>query len=358
MAQSSRPPFEPIKGRGAVSNPPRRFQNIACVVEDDGWSAQVPRALEVSLLPDRARTIISRNQSPDVPFSQSINPYKGCEHGCIYCFARPTHAYLDLSPGLDFETRLFYKQDAADLLERELARPNYRCQVIALGSNTDPYQPVEKTLGITRQLLEVMLNYRQPVSIVTKSSLILRDRDLLSELARHGLVSVTVSITTLENDAKRSLEPRAAAPAARLRMVAALREAGVPVGVLAAPMIPCINDHELEAILEASAAAGARQAGYILLRLPHEVGQLFEDWLMTHYPDRARHVMSLLKASRNGEISDGRFGHRMEGEGVFADLLRQRFRLACRKWGFNREAWIATTDQFRVPGRAEQLGLF
>src|SRR5438270_6247098 len=282
-------------GRGALSNPPGRFDRQKLEAIDDGWYLEEsPDSIAATLEPDRARSVITTNDSPDIPFDQSINPYRGCEHACPYCFARPSHAYLGLSSGLDFETRLFYKADAAKLLESELARPDYVCKPITLGANTDPYQPVERRMQVTRSILEVLARTRHPVTVVTKSALVLRDLDLLSGLARQGLASVAVSVTTLDAELKRRLEPRAASPQARLRTLAALSAAGVPSGVLVAPVIPALTDHELEGILAAAAAAGVRWAGYVLLRLPYEIKDLFSEWLAQHYPERAQHVMSLI----------------------------------------------------------------
>jgi DNA repair photolyase len=333
-------------GRGTAGLPANRFQPTRVEWEDgiDGPSPVTEcRAVQ-------ARSIIARNRSPDVPFDQSLNPYQGCEHGCIYCYARPSHAYLDLSPGLDFETRLTYKENAAAVLRQELAKPGYRCRGITLGANTDPYQPVERELRITRQVLEVLQACRHPFSIITKGAMISRDLDILSDMAADGLCSVAVSVTTLVDDLKRSLEPRASAGRARLSAVEQLSSAGVPVTVLIAPVIPALNDAELEHILELSAAAGARSAAYILLRLPLEVRELFFDWLQEHYPLRAGHVVSLLRQSRGGRDNDSRFGHRMRGTGTFADLLEQRFKLACRRLGLERrEMQRARTDLFVPP---------
>jgi DNA repair photolyase len=295
--------------------------------------------------------VITTNDSPDIPFAQSINPYRGCEHGCVYCYARPSHAYLGLSSGLDFESRLFYKQDAAKLLEAELARKNYVCKPITLGANTDPYQPVERRLRVTRSILEVLARSRHPVSIVTKGSLVLRDADLLADLARDGLVTVAISLTTLCAETKRTLEPRAASPQARLRAVRELNAAGVPTGVLVAPVIPAITDHEIEALLEAAADAGARWAGYVLLRLPYDVKDLFRGWLEAHFPDRAEHVMSLVRQMRGGRDNDPRFGSRMRGEGPLAELLRKRFKVACHRHGLDsrRNEAPQPTHLFRPP---------
>lgn len=350
-----------FKGRGAVSNPAGRFESIDHEVFDDGWGSaeEEPQAPTAELRPDPARSIISRNQSPDIPFDASINPYKGCSHGCPYCFARPTHSYLNLSPGLDFETQIFYKANAAERLEEELRKPGYRPTPISLGINTDAYQPAERGLRVTRSLLEVLWRYRHPVSLLTKSALIVRDLDLLAPMAECNLVSAAVSVTSLDPETKRRLEPRTAGPSARLRTIRALAQAGVPTGVMAAPVIPAITDHELEAILEAAAGAGARGAGYVLLRLPHELKQVFRDWLETHYPDRAAHVMSLVRQSRGGKDYDAAWGTRMTGTGVFAELIAQRFRAACRRHGLNKGSRTPLdTTQFRVPPRGgDQMAL-
>lgn len=348
-----------IKGRGALGNPDNRFDSQRREPFDDGWGGLNDRPdPQRELVVDSARSIIARNDSPDVPFDQSINPYRGCEHGCIYCFARPTHAYWDLSPGLDFETKLIAKPNAANLLRQTLDKPRYQCKPIALGVNTDAYQPVEKTRRITRELLEVLWEYRHPVSLITKSALILRDIDLLSSLAQERLCSVFVSITTLDNDLKRIMEPRTAAPGTRLKVVRELRAAGIPTGVLVAPVIPFINDNEMEAILDASAEAGAQRAGWVLLRLPLEVAPLFETWLQDHFPDRARHVMHRMEDLRGGKAYDSTFGKRMAGSGPYAELLRQRFARQCRKLSLNqREHSVLRTDLFRRPG-ADQLTLW
>ncbi|HUN25573.1 MAG TPA: PA0069 family radical SAM protein [Steroidobacteraceae bacterium] len=341
-----------LKGRGALSNPAGRFNTTQTERVDDGWYAEeAPPSVATHVAPEQARSIISTNDSPDIPFEYSINPYRGCEHGCPYCYARPSHAYLGLSPGLDFETRLFYKPDAAQLLEAELAAPGYVCKPIALGSNTDPYQPVERKLRVTRSILEVLARCRHPVTVVTKGALLLRDLDLLADLARDGLASVAISITSLDPELKRSLEPRASSPQARLRMLRELTAAGVPAGVLVAPVIPALNDHEMEAILESAADAGARWAGYVVLRLPHELAALFREWLAEHQPQRAQHVMSIVQSLRGGRDNDPRFGSRMRGDGVFAELLRSRFQLACRRLhlGAHRRHPLST-DRFRPPG--------
>jgi DNA repair photolyase len=348
-----------MRGRAALSNPPGRFARTLVEGFDDGWYREAtPDSIATRVEPEAARSVISRNDSPDVPFDQSINPYRGCEHGCIYCYARPTHAYLDLSPGLDFETRLFFKQDAATRLRAELARPGYVCSPIALGANTDPYQPVEKRLRVTRSILEVLLELRHPCTIVTKGALVLRDLDLLAALATQRLTHVYVSITTLDAELKRTLEPRAAAPEARLKAVRELHAAGVPVGVLVAPVIPAVNDAEMERIVELAAAAGADSAAYIPLRLPHEVAQLFRDWLQAHFPERAAHVMALVQSMRGGRDNDPRFGARMRGTGEYAGLLAQRFALACRRNGLTpREGGELDTTLFRRPHPAGQMDL-
>jgi len=350
------------KGRGAVSNRAGRFAGQTLEHVEEDWSVELDGLPKLATVvrAEVARSIISRNASPDVPFEQSINPYRGCEHGCVYCFARPTHSYLDLSPGLDFETRLYYKSNASDLLAAELRRPGYVCKPITIGANTDPYQPIEREQRITRRLLETMLEFRHPVSLITKGSLIQRDLDLLSALAGLDLVSVHVSVTSLDVDLKRTLEPRAASADARLRVIERLSKAGVPTGALIAPVIPALTDHELEAIVERVAAAGARSAGYVLLRLPHEVAGLFIEWLETHYPDRARHVMSLIRQSRGGKDYDSAWAKRMRGSGQFADLIEKRFRLACRRHGLDQRRDDALrTDLFHRPLRnGDQVELF
>jgi DNA repair photolyase len=341
-----------LKGRGAASNPAVRFESTTREAWHDGWyEDEIVEHVNETVLPDRARSVITTNDSPDVGFDQSINPYRGCSHGCVYCFARPTHAYLGLSPGLDFETKLFYKADAVKLLEAELAKPKYVCKPIALGINTDGYQPLEKRLEVTRGILTVLARCRHPLTIVTKSALIVRDIDLLADLARDRLVSVMLSITSLTNDIKRTLEPRAASPQARLKVVRQLTEAGIHVGVLVAPVIPAITDHEMEDILAAAKDAGALSAGYVLLRLPHEVKTLFREWLDVHYPERAKHVMSLINQTRGGKDYDAEFGKRMTGTGPYAELLRTRFELARRKCGFDdaHDRHELDTSLFRPP---------
>lgn len=340
----------PIKGRGAASYVRGRFEKTVAEAEDDGWGSvyaddedsdedatgSAPPKLTTQVTEERARSIVSRNDSPDIPFSQSLNPYRGCEHGCVYCFARPSHAYLDLSPGLDFETKLYAKTNAAELLRREFARKGYRCSPISLGINTDAYQPIERRWRTTRQLLEVFAEHRHPVSLITKSALIQRDLDLLAPMAREGLVTVYVSITSLDNRLSSKLEPRAAAPHTRLKTVQALHDAGVPVGTMVAPVIPMITDGEIERILEAAYEHGARAAGYVLLRLPHELKEVWREWLALHYPERAAHVMSLVRQMRGGKDYDSAYGTRMRGEGPFADLIAMRFAKAYRRIGFGR----------------------
>ncbi|MBB5207663.1 PA0069 family radical SAM protein [Chiayiivirga flava] len=327
---------ERIKGRGSALNLEGRYIQRRHEAEDDGWfvdgePASPPRT---TVTDERARSIVSHNQSPDLGFTASINPYRGCEHGCSYCYARPSHSYLELSPGLDFETKLYAKTNAAELLRAELARPGYVVSPIALGANTDPYQPIEKRYRITRQILEVLHETRHPVSIVTKNAMVERDLDLLAPMARDNLAKVYLSVTTLDNRLAARMEPRASAPYRKIEALRRLRDAGVPTGVMFAPVIPMINDMELEAVVEAAADAGARSAGYVMLRLPHELKDLFRDWLALHFPDRAAHVMSLIRQSRGGKDYDADFATRQSGTGVFAQLAARRFRLAVRKAGF------------------------
>ncbi len=351
----------PIKGRGAVSNAASRFLPLHSVPVDDGWRVQLPHdeaepALETVALPDRTRQIITRNQSPDVPFDRSINPYKGCEHGCVYCFARPTHTYLDLSAGLDFESRLFYKTNVRELLTDALCKAGYEPAPIALGTNTDPYQPLERDLRITRQVLEVLLEANHPVTLVTKSRGVLRDLDIWRALAEKGLAKVAVSVTTLDDELKRRLEPRAASARARLQTISALADAGVPVAVMAAPVIPFINDHELEDILSAAQSAGASAAGYIFLRLPGEVAALFEEWLDAHYPLKKARVLAALRGARGGRLYDSKWGQRMRGTGAVADIIAHRFQAALKKLDLLRaEENQLRTDLFRPPHRQQSL---
>ena len=350
-----------IKGRGAADNRQGRFERQEREAFDDGWERQDgeqrgPRT-EVTLT--QARSIISRNDSPDIPFIQSINPYQGCEHGCVYCYARPSHAYLGLSPGLDFETKLFAKANAAQLLRAELSRPGYRCEVISIGANTDPYQPIERKYATTRGILEVLAECDHPLGIITKSALIERDLDLLAPMAKKGLVQVFVSIGTLDRELMRTLEPRTVAPERRLAVLRALSAAGVPCGVLVAPIIPFLNDRDMEAVLELSAAQGADMAGYQILRLPYELKDLFKDWLNRHYPLKAGHIMSQIRQMRGGRENDPRFGTRMSGEGIFAELQEQRFRLACERHGLNRHGRNQLdTTHFLPPAGTGQLSLF
>jgi DNA repair photolyase len=332
-------PADPVKGRGATFNPGNRYRHDAREPFDDGWTpaddeaATTPARPRTQVTIVAARSIIARNDSPDVPFDRSINPYQGCEHGCIYCFARPTHAYHDLSPGLDFETRILAKPNAAELLRRELARPGYRCAPIALGTNTDPYQPAERTWKVTRSVLEVLVECEHPFTIVTKSAMIERDLDLIAPMAAKNMARAALSITTLDRTLARRLEPRAAAPERRLAALRALHDAGIPAGVMVAPVIPQLNDCDLEAILEAAAAHGASSAGWIMLRLPLEVAPLFRAWLEAHYPLRAAHVMSLVQQLRGGRDYDSTYGRRMRGSGEYANLIERRFHLACRRFG-------------------------
>ncbi len=351
-----------IKGRGAASQTRSRFAKRDAVAIDDGWGTLAEEIAEdlahrpaTRIHPKQARSIMSFNSSPDVGFDRSVNPYQGCEHACVYCFARPTHSYLDHSPGLDFETEIYAKLNAAEKLRETLRKPGYQVAPLALGVNTDGWQPVERELGLSRAVLEVCLETRHPVHIITKSSTIARDVDVLAALAERNLVSVNISVTTLDNHLSAKLEPRAAAPHTRLKNIGSLRDAGVPVGVLVAPVIPLINDHEIEQILEASHAAGAQSASHILLRLPHELTDIWREWLQLHYPERAAHAMSLLQQSRGGKDYDSAYAQRMRGSGPFADLIAQRVRKAKRKLGF---PGIAALDvsQFQPPAAAGDQG--
>lgn len=348
----------PARGRGAVGNVPCRFDAVTRQPLDDGWnSADTPWAPATSVTAEATRTIIARNRSPDIPFEQSINPYRGCEHGCIYCYARPSHAYLGLSPGLDFETRLWAKPDAARLLEKELARPGYRCSPIALGTNTDPYQPIERKWKITRQILEVLLRFRHPATITTKSALIERDLDLLKEMARETLVHVHVSLSTLDPDLARRLEPRATAPRRRLETIGILASAGIPVAVMVAPVIPWLTDSELEQIVALAAERGARSATYILLRLPLEVKTLFREWLDAYFPLKTKHTLHLVETTHGGRLYDSRFGFRQTGTGCYAELLGKRFRLAMKRHALSTTLGELDTRRFsrRQP---QQMQLF
>jgi len=351
---------ETLKGRGARSNRSGRFESQSRVLVDDGWSiledAQAPKT---TITVEQPKSIITRNQSPDVPFERSINPYRGCEHGCVYCFARPTHAYHGLSAGVDFETKLFVKKDAAKLLERAFGNPRYQAKPIAIGTNTDPYQPIERQWRVMREVLEVMREARHPVSIVTKSALVTRDIDILADMAEMGLAKVYLSVTTLGRVLARNLEPRASTPAKRLEAIRLLSDAGIPTGVMAAPMIPALNDHELEAILEAAKNSGATTAGYILLRLPLEVSELFKEWLLRHYPNRYRHVLLLLRSMRGGKDYDATWHERMHGNGPYAQAIAKRFDLASKRLGLRKRAAPLRTDLFRVPAsERRQMDLF
>ncbi|CAN7190804.1 PA0069 family radical SAM protein [Rhizobium rhizogenes] len=347
------------RGRGAGLNPSGRFEPVQRETFDDGWQTLEelpPFRTEVQI--EKPRTAITRNESPDIPFDRSINPYRGCEHGCIYCFARPTHAYMGLSAGLDFEAKLFAKPDAAKLLERELAKPGYKPRVIAIGTNTDPYQPIEKEWRIMRQILEVLNKANHPVAIVTKSALVMRDIDILKEMAAKNLVRVGLSVTTLDRKLARTMEPRAATPQRRLEAIRALSEAGIQTAIMVAPIIPALNDHEIERILDAGKAAGAMEASYVILRLPLEVSPLFRDWLLQHYPDRYRHVMSLIRSMRGGKDYDADFSKRMKGAGPYAWQISRRFEMATRRLELTRRN-IALRDDLFVPpdGSGVQLSL-
>jgi DNA repair photolyase len=350
------------KGRGATASPDNRFARTRTEFSPEECDRQSRDAPETILSAMQAGRIISTNRSPDIPFDRSINPYQGCEHGCVYCYARPSHSYLDLSPGLDFETRIFYKPNAAERLLDEWQKPGYECKPITIGANTDPYQPAEKSLQVTRQLLQLFDHYRHPVNIITKSHLVCRDTDLLQSLARDRLCSVAVSVPTLNPELKRLMEPRVPAAAARLKAIRQLSDAGIPVSVLIAPVIPAINDGEIESILEAVAAAGAARAHYIFLRLPHELTEIFEDWLSNHYPDRAARVMSLVKQASGGKTYDARFGVRQSGRGPYADMLGARFKKACRSFGLDSGGYGEPDgpgldcDRFLHPAK-RQLGL-
>ncbi len=348
------------RGRGARSNPSHRFSAYDLSFEDDGWeSLAVLPVLKTEIFTETPKSIISRNESPDISFDRSINPYRGCEHGCTYCYARPAHAYMGLSPGLDFESKLFIKPNAAALLREEFTAPNYKPRTIALGSNTDPYQPIERTYRITRSLIEVMAEFRHPFGIVTKSAMVTRDIDLLKPLAELGLVKVAISVTTLDGKLARSMEPRAATPAKRLATIEALSRAGIPTVVMIGPVIPGLNEHEIENILKAAAAAGAREAGYTMLRLPFEVKGIFKDWLEKAYPDRFAKVMSHVRDVRGGRESSAQFGERMTGSGPLAWLIGRRFQLTCQKLGINAARVKLRSDLFaRPPVPGDQLTLF
>ncbi|MCP1325731.1 PA0069 family radical SAM protein [Halomonas sp. 707D4] len=344
-----------IKGRGATFDPPNRFAPTCSVAEPDGWwQAETPSSLATEVREEPTKSALSWNASPDLSFDRSLNPYRGCEHGCIYCFARPSHAYWDLSPGLDFETRLIARTGMVERLEEELAHPRYVCRPINLSGNTDCYQPIEARYRTTRRLLELLHACRHPVTLVTKGTLVLRDIELLASMAEHRLVRVFVSLTSLDANLKRTLEPRAASPQARLKVIRELNTAGIPVGVLVSPVIPGLTDHEIERLLEAASRAGARTATWMLLRLPREVAPLFEAWLHTHHPERAAKVMSLVRQCRGGKTNEPAFGRRFRGEGVFADLIDQRFRRASRQWGLQPRAEQGLDTRHFRPPRAQQ----
>jgi len=347
------------RGRAAGINPSGRYEPISRHVFDDGWNSldDLP-AFKTEVQTERPRTIITRNESPDISFDRSINPYRGCEHGCVYCFARPTHAFMGLSAGLDFETKLFAKPDAPRLLEKELAREGYEPRTIAIGTNTDPYQPIDKNWRIMREILEVLDRHNHPVGIVTKSALVMRDIDILSRMAERGLVKVALSVTSLDAKLSRTMEPRAATPSRRLETIRALSQAGIPTSAMVAPVIPGLTDQELERILESVSHAGAREAGYIILRLPLEVAPVFKEWLLRHYPDRYRHVVSLIRSMRGGKDYDAEWGKRMKGSGPYAWQIGRRFEIAARRLGLNIEKRRLRTDLFKPPARQnEQLRL-
>ena len=353
-------PAERRRGRGAVTNPSGRFEPHARVAVDDGWNTEEElEALSTEVQVERPRKIITRNDSPDISFDRSINPYRGCEHGCIYCFARPSHSFMGLSPGLDFETKLFVKEGVADLLERELSARNYTPRTIAMGTNTDPYQPIERQYRVTRSTLEVLARTNHPVGIVTKSALILRDLDILAPMAARGLVKVALSITTLDRTLARTMEPRAATPDKRLNTIEELVKAGIPTGVMVAPIVPAINDAEIETILARAYALGAREAGYVMLRLPLELKDLFSDWLVTNFPGKARHVLSLVREMRDGKLNDATWNKRMTASGPYAWTIGRRFEVAATKLGFNAPRTKLRTDLFEAPRPATaQLSLF
>jgi DNA repair photolyase len=352
--------FERRRGRGAQTNASGRYEPLARIAFDDGWRSldELP-AFKTQVTVDNTRKIITRNESPDIGFDRSINPYRGCEHGCVYCFARPTHAYLGLSPGLDFESKLFVKPEAADLLEKELAAPNYEPRVIAIGTNTDPYQPIERKYQVMRRILEVLDRAGHPVGIVTKSALVLRDLDILARMATRNLAKVALSVTTLDADLARKMEPRAATPMRRLEALRRLTQAGVPTTVMVAPVIPALNDMEIERILEAAQAAGVKEAGYVMLRLPLEVRDLFREWLKANYPDRENHVFKLVRDMRGGKDYDSKWFERQRGKGPYAWMIGRRFELACEKLGFNAARSQLSTAHFRHPKpNSAQLSLF
>jgi len=352
-------PADARRGRGAPSNASGRFETLRREALDDGWENEDVAPLQTEIMIERPRTIITRNESPDISFDRSINPYRGCEHGCAYCYARPTHAYLGLSAGLDFESKLFVKENAAALLEKELAAPKYRPATIALGANTDAYQPIERQHRITRSVLEVLARCDHPVGIVTKSNLVTRDIDLLAPMAAKGLAKVYVSVTTLDRDLARRMEPRAPTPERRLEAIRQLAEAGIPVGVMTAPIVPAVNDEEIERILTRAHAAGAREAGYVILRLPLELRDLFREWLAVNFPDKLKHTLSLVQSMHGGKDYESQWGRRMAGSGPYAWMIGRRFEIAARKLGFHEKAYGLRADLFKPPAETVgQLSLF
>lgn len=357
--ESTSPDTRRRRARGASTNETGRFEKHARIAFDDGWDIEEDQPLiRTEIRMDASRSVLVKNTSPDVPFDRSVNPYRGCEHGCIYCFARPSHAFLGLSPGLDFETRILAKPDAPTILRKELSRPRYRPATIAMGTNTDPYQPTEKRLKIMRGILELLSSFNHPLAIVTKGALIRRDIDILGEMARQGMAAVGISLTTLDPDLSRALEPRAAAPKTRLATISALADAGIPVRAMIAPVIPGLTDHEMENLIAQAARAGASTATYITIRLPLEITELFQEWLAEHRPTRAERVMARIRDLHGGKDYDPTFGKRMRGEGPMADLINRRFKLACKKHRLSLDSHALRTDLFQVPGRAEQLSLF
>jgi len=356
MSDSTKKQPQKKTGRGAVHNPPSRFVPLEYIPAEEAWEEEAEINPRTEFYKDSSKSIISYNTSPDIGFNASINPYRGCEHGCIYCYARPTHEYFGLSAGLDFETKIFVKEDAPKLLRRELSSPKWKPQVIALSGNTDPYQPVERRLKITRGILEVLAEFRNPVAMITKNFLVTRDIDILQKLAAHRAVTVSISLPTLDGELARVMEPRTTRPERRLEAIRRLREAGISVGILTAPVIPGLTDHELPHIVEKAVEAGAQYAGYVMLRLPHSVGELFEKWLERHFPDRKEKVLNRIKATRGGKLYEYRFHERMRGQGIFAEQINQMFKVACRKAGIEGNRPHLTAENFRRPG--EQLRMF
>ncbi|MES1989761.1 MAG: PA0069 family radical SAM protein [Pseudomonadota bacterium] len=351
-------PLSGRRGRGALTNDSGRFEPTSRALIDDGWGVNdAPPPLRTEVTSETARSILTRNTSPDLPFDRSVNPYRGCEHGCVYCFARPSHAYMGLSAGLDFESRLFAKPNAATLLAKELSREGYEPAPIAMGTNTDPYQPIEQTYRITRSVLEVLSDFNHLVTIVTKSARVTRDMDILSDMARRNLVKVALSVTTLDAKLARTMEPRASTPSRRMEAMKLLSEAGIPVGVMVAPIIPSLTDSEMEKILTGAAYAGAQSAGFVLLRLPLEIKDLFDEWLKENEPGRAEHVLSLIRSMHGGKLYDSTFGKRGRGTGPYAWQISRRFEIACKRLGLNRGKWNVDCSKFAVPGRGKQLDL-